>query len=215
MKPTVIKKVIAALTLLGFSLPASPALADLFFYKPDGSAEVGLVLPNLPKYFLSIKSYPADTFYDGWDIIVDTPNGIFFYDFSGLAAVGRLDTAGNFTQIKSYDVGFFAPGWTSIVNTPTGVLFYNRTSGAAAVGRFDTAGNFSQLRSYPNGFFVIPTRWTNIVNTSNGIFLYDGISTRAGLVRFDAAGNFTGTYCLLGCLPPGWSSIVGRAILRI
>jgi hypothetical protein len=45
MKLTAIKKVIVALTLLGFSLPTSPALADLLFYKPDGSAQVGLMFP--------------------------------------------------------------------------------------------------------------------------------------------------------------------------
>jgi len=52
---------------------------------------------------LSVKrEYPGGSFSPGWDQIVYTTNGVFFYNSSNAdAAVGSFDAAGNFTQTQS------------------------------------------------------------------------------------------------------------------
>src|SRR5262249_19541619 len=80
-----------------------------------------------------LRQYPAGSFSTGWTDIVDTPNGILYYNGDiGKGAVGRLDASGNHTTLQQYNN--FSHGWTNVVGTPNGTLFYNRTTGSRAVG---------------------------------------------------------------------------------
>ena len=91
--------------------------------------------PAFAQDHTTIKSYPDGGFSTGWTHIVNTPNGILYYNSqTGAGAVGRIDGAGNHTTMKSLS---FSKGWTHIVNTPNGILYYNSQTGAAAVGRIN------------------------------------------------------------------------------
>jgi hypothetical protein len=134
----------------------------------------------------TLREYPAGSFATGWTDIVDTPNGILYYNRdAGKGAVGRLDASGNHTTLQQYNN--FSRGWTNVVGTPNGILFYNRSTGSGAVGRIDGSGNFTTVKSYPAGAFA--PGWTSVHYSSRGIE-YRNDSTGATAVGYiDDNGN--------------------------
>lgn len=122
--------------------------------------------------FTTLRTWPAGSFATGWTTIVDTPNGLLYYNAqNGAGSVGRIDSTGNHVTIRSYPAGSFATGWTSIVSTPNGLLFYNAQTGAGAIGRIDSAGNHTTLATYPNGAFALG--WNRVVYSPNGVLFYN------------------------------------------
>jgi hypothetical protein len=100
-------------------------------------------------FFIQIAPNAVDAgdYATGWTNMVQTPNGILYYNAqTGEGAVGRVDAAGNHVTIKTYPPSSFA-GWTHVVNTANGILYYNANTGAGAVGRIDAAGNHRTMKS--------------------------------------------------------------------
>ncbi|MFN7929798.1 MAG: M4 family metallopeptidase [Blastocatellia bacterium] len=119
------------LTSCGATLPAGykkivAANNKLFFYNPNtGAGAVGFLikisgkLSPYPYYCagqLSIqKTY--STFATGWTHLVNTSNGLLFYNQNNRAgAVGRFASDGSFVQTQGFGAGAFGY-WTSIITT--------------------------------------------------------------------------------------------------
>jgi len=85
---------------------------------------------------------------------------MFFYN-SGttVAASGRLEADGNFTELHEFPAGQFG-GWTHIVSVGGLLFFYNSGTTVAASGRLEADGNFTELHEFPAGQFG---GWTHIV----------------------------------------------------
>jgi hypothetical protein len=98
---------------------------NFFFYNPDnGAAAVGIRLPA-NKFTLTQcwgqldlrKVYPAYSFGTGWTNIVNTANGVFFYNWqTGTAAIGHFGADGGFVQTAGYPGGL-STNWSTIVTT--------------------------------------------------------------------------------------------------
>ena len=136
--------------------------------------------------------------------IVNTPNGVFFYNgTTGAAVFGEFDIDGNYEQTNN-NPGSFSTGWSQIVNTPNGVFFYRSATGVGAFGRFDVNGTYLQTNSNPGTF---TTGWSQIISLpTGGVLWYNGSSglTQTGL--FDS----TGTYSFLQAhnFALGWSRML-------
>jgi streptogramin lyase len=80
-------------------------------------------------------SFKTSAYSKGWTHIVNTPNGILWYNSqTGAGAVGQFDSAGNYTNTKVLN---FSAGWTHIVSTSEGIIWYNAKTGSAVVGRLE------------------------------------------------------------------------------
>jgi hypothetical protein len=133
-----------------------------------------------------LRQYPAGSFSTGWTNIVDTFNGILYYNRdSGTGAVGRLDASGGHTTVRQYSN--FSRGWTNVVSTPNGILFYNRNTGSGAVGRVNESGDFTTVKSYPAGGFA--PGWTSIHYSSRGIEYRNDATGATAVGYIDDSGN--------------------------
>jgi hypothetical protein len=134
----------------------------------------------------TLREYPAGAFATGWTDIVDTPNGILYYNRdAGKGAVGRLDASGNHNTIQQYNN--FSRSWNNVVGTPNGILFYNRNTGSGAVGRIDGSGNFTTVKSYPAGAFA--PGWTSIHYSARGIEYRNDATGATATGYIDENGN--------------------------
>jgi hypothetical protein len=133
-----------------------------------------------------LRQYPAGSFSTGWTNIVDTLNGLLYYNRdSGTGAVGRLDASGGHTTVRQYSN--FSRGWTNVVSTPNGILFYNRNTGSGAVGRINESGDFTTVKSYPAGGFA--PGWTSIHYSSRGIEYRNDATGATAVGYIDDSGN--------------------------
>jgi hypothetical protein len=133
-----------------------------------------------------LRRYPAGSFATDWTQIVNTANGILYYNSdAGKGAVGRLDASGNHATVREYSN--FSRGWTKVVSTPNGILFYNPNTGSGAVGRIDELGNFATIRSYSAGAFALG--WTSISYTSRGIEYRNAANSATAVGYIDDNGN--------------------------
>jgi hypothetical protein len=98
---------------------------NFFFYNPDnGTAAVGIRLPatrfTLTRCWGQLdlrKVYAPYSFGTGWTNIVNTANGVFFYNWrDGSAAIGYFGGDGGFVQTAGYS-GVLSTNWSTIVTT--------------------------------------------------------------------------------------------------
>ena len=124
----------------------------------------------------TIKSHASGTFSTGWTHLVDTSQGVLYYNSAtGAAAVGRFNELGSFSTLKTMEL---SKGWTSIVSLPDGILFYNSQTGAGLIGRLDATGTLSSVKQLD-----LSKGWTTIVHTPGGIAYYNAKTGAGALGR--------------------------------
>jgi Zn-dependent metalloprotease len=120
----------------------------------------------------------------GWSNIVDTTNGILFYNSNtGQYVVGDLDEAGNYadrvspvsssTELPLWEYGTAGEGWTHVVMVEDTLLFYS-----AGVGFAMTATVLTAAQSHEQGHeplvkgteFTLPSGWTHITASVDPLF---------------------------------------------
>ena len=105
-----------------------------------------------------------------WSKVVSGGVDILFYNSAnGHAAIGQVDSAGNFATTQAIPDGEIDAGWTAITFHKGFYLFYNVGNGRAAVGNMQ-GSNFRTYNTW-NGSFS--TGWTQIASTPNGLLFYN------------------------------------------
>jgi M6 family metalloprotease-like protein len=157
----------------------------LFYNAANGSGAVGewsFVRSNtgfgaiVGVNFTQLKGYGVNSFSTGWTHIVNTNDGVLYYNAdTGLNVMGDVN-AGGVLGTRSNTVQTLARGWTSIVSDGKNILFYNASNGTGAVAFIrqvsiltagtSTAGALG-IRRELSGF---SPGWTNIVAAANDTF---------------------------------------------
>jgi len=173
----------------GWTKIVSTSNGILFYNATSGSGAVGewsLVRSGLGfgaivgVNFTQLNGYDPYSFATGWTHIVNTSNGVLFYNSgTGLHVMADLNPGG-IVATRADSVQTLESGWTSIVSDGNNLLFYNSGTGDAAVGfiqkfsiltvdlsgRPSTAGTLG-IRSHLSGF---STGWTAIVAAADDKF---------------------------------------------
>lgn len=126
--------------------------------------------------FLQLSSYPAGHLSTGWTHIVNTNNGVMFYNAAnGLTVMTDILTNGTIST-RGNSVQTIRAGWTAITADNQSIMFYDSSTGDVSIGRIRgfgvgfegapepgfAAGSLAISSEFPGMF---STGWTHIIPT--------------------------------------------------
>ena len=206
----ILKATIVALGLGACAAASAQHSIDrlVFVNRSTGATAFGY-LNELNGGYVQTYSIPSQSELVGVTHVVNTRNGILFYNSANGRAVIESTHASGFPSLGGFYQ--FGTGWDKIVSVGNQLFFY-ATNGVAAVGNITPDLKFVQTQSFPAGSFGA---WTHILPTDEHLFFYNA-NNGAGAVGYLGAGGWIQTDSIpAGSFALNWSYIqtVGKHIL--